>query len=144
MKQSTILIAVMLLNTICCSDSGVNSEKPQNHNPVIFSLLAFPDTIGPTDSVIVICNATDPDADTLVYDWITDGRVRIKGALADDHFLYHTHENSRVVYPTQSVRSPVDSPWVQCFVRDVKGGGDERLTQFICRTNSEVTMNRTE
>ena len=132
MRRSKVLVT-FILSIMSCNDKPVNSEEPQNHNPVIFSLLAFPDTIGPTDSVIVVCNAMDPDGDTLVYDWITDSRLRIKGALVGDHSLYHTHESYRIFYPTPFVNNPVDTPWVQCFARDVRGKSANGILNLIVR-----------
>ena len=119
-----LYIAVMILSLrFGCKDNPVKPDKPENRSPVIFSVTVFPEIIGPSDSAIVICNAMDPNADTLVYDWITDGRLNIKGAASfDPHELYNTYENSRVVYPSQYVNVPLDTPWVQCFARDRKGG----------------------
>jgi hypothetical protein len=120
------LTIITLLNT--CSDNPVKSE---NSSPIIFSLAVFPDVIGPSDSAIVICNAMDPDGDTLVYDWITDGRVRIKGANDYDHSLYHTPENSRIVYPKNLNNIPIDTLWIQCFARDIKGKSANRIVLFF-------------
>lgn len=91
----------------------------------------FPDVIGPSDSAIVICEAIDPDGDTLVYDWITDARVRIKGS--QYFWLYHTSENTRIFYPTNINNVPVDTLWVQCIVRDVKGGATDGLVLFMVK-----------
>jgi len=129
-KIFLIFISTLLLVQSNCDDNPIKSE---NHSPFILTLAVFPDVIGPQDSAIVICNARDPDADTLVYDWITDGRMKIKGARNNEHFLYHTYENSRIVYPTQYVNTPVDTIWVQCMVRDVKGGSDGRVIRFVIR-----------
>ena len=133
MKQPMVLVACLLMNMICCNDNPVKSEKSENRSPILFSLVAFPDTIGRSDSAIVVCDAMDPDGDTLVYDWITDARLRIKGALVDDHTLYHTHENSRIFYPTRIVNVPADTPWVQCFARDVRGKSASGVILLIVR-----------
>lgn len=116
MRPSRVFVAFVLLSIIGCNDNPVDSGKRDNRSPVMFSLTFFPELIGPSDSVIVICNAMDPDGDTLVYDWITDARLRIKGS--DVPVLYHTRENSRIFYSTQLA---LDTVWVQCFARDVKG-----------------------
>jgi hypothetical protein len=128
MKPSKMYIACILLSIIGCNDNPVNSGKHENRSPVMFSLTFFPEMIGPSDSVIVICNAMDPDGDTLVYDWITDARLRIKGS--DIPVLYHTRENSRIFYPTQYA---VDTVWIQCFARDVKGKSASGLLVFRIR-----------
>jgi len=74
----------------------------------------------------------DPDGDRLVYDWITDGRLRIRDARPGDHSLYNTQANSMVFYP-DFVTSPPDTPWVQCFARDGRGMSDNRIVTFIVR-----------
>jgi len=132
-KIFIILLSTILLAQNNCDDNPVN---PENQHPVILSLTVFPEIIGPQDSVIVVCNAYDPDGDTLVYDWITDGRLKIKGAPDFDLFLYHTYENSRIFYPRNSVVPP-DTLWVKCFVRDVKGGQVGSLVTFIVKNKLE-------
>jgi hypothetical protein len=129
-KIILILLSTMLIAQNNCDDNPV---KPENHSPFILTLTVFPDVIGPQDSAIVICNAMDPDADTLVYDWITDGRVKIKGTRDYEHFLYHTYENSRIVYPKNLNNIAVDTLWVQCIVRDVKDGSDGEVITFILK-----------
>jgi hypothetical protein len=132
MKKIIVLIAITLLIIIGCEEDPV---QPENHQPIIFSLTAFPEVVGPSDSVIVICNAMDPDADTLVYDWLTDGKSRIKGADVNDHMLYHTYENSRVFYPKLNFALP-DTLWVLCDARDVKGKSIGKWVSFIVRQDS--------
>jgi hypothetical protein len=55
---------------ICGCRSKVPTKAPYriNHSPVIDSLVAFPDTIGPSDSTVVVCYARDPDGDPLRYE----------------------------------------------------------------------------
>ena len=133
MKQ-LILLVYMLLTIIGCEDNSTDTKKSENHSPTIFSLIVFPDTVGPQDSAIVICNAFDPDGDTLVYDWITDAKLRIKGANPpSDSRLFNTFEDSRIFYPTQRA---IDTVWVQCFARDRKGKSDAKLVLFIVRKDS--------
>lgn len=128
MKLLIILIVLLFLNLNCKN----NPVKPENHRPVISSLTVFPKIVGLSDSVIVTCLATDPDGDTLVYDWITDGRVRIKGTSDWEHSLYNTYHNSHVFYPKDIPRLPsLDTLWVQCFARDGKGMSDNGLILFI-------------
>lgn len=130
MKFMIVFIAPVLLNIIGCNDNPVDG-KSENRSPVILSLTVFPEVVKPNDSLIVICNAMDPDGDTLVYDWITDGRLRIKGT--NNSRLYHTTENSRVFYPKGNINIPIDTLWVQCFTRDVKGGADAKIVLIIVR-----------
>jgi len=132
MKTILILCTISLLVLLSCEEDII---KPENHQPIIFSLTAFPDVIGPTDSVIIVCNAMDPDADTLVYDWFTDGKSRIKGASNNDHSLYHTYENSRVFYPKSNIIPP-DTLWVSCYARDVKGKSVGESVSFVVMQDS--------
>lgn len=129
-KSTSFILLIIVFLSIGCDD---NSIKPENENqrPVIFSLTVFPDVIGPQDSAIIICNAFDPDGDTLVYDWITDGKSKIKGTIFDELFLYNTFENYRVVYPKNLNNVPIDTLWIQCFARDQKGMSDNGLVRII-------------
>lgn len=131
MKKIILLLTIILL-TLNCNENPVD-VKSENRNPVIFSLVAFPDVVKPSDSLIVICNAIDPDGDTLVYDWITSGVVRIKDAITDDNFLYNTYENSRIFYAPDSthVSIPQDTFRIQCFARDRRGKSDAKIVSFI-------------
>ncbi|GAB6283089.1 MAG: hypothetical protein STSR0008_18450 [Ignavibacterium sp.] len=129
MKKLLLLITMMSL-AINCDDNPVDG-KQENRSPVILSLSVFPDAIGPSDSAIVICNAMDPDGDTLVYDRITDGRLKIKDGQVDGHVLYNTFENARIVYAKKINNSPsIDTVWVQCFARDRKGKSDAQIIIF--------------
>ncbi len=131
-----LLTSVFLIFFSLSNCNNGNPLKPKNNSPQILSLEVFPKTIGPSDSVVVICNAIEPDGDTLFYDWITDGRVRIKGVLLQgDNWLYNSLENTRVFYPSQYVNLPVDTPWVQCFVRDGKGGADAEMIRFYVKSD---------
>lgn len=129
MKYTILLLFFMLIN-INCDDNPV---KPENHSPEILSLDVFPEVIGPLDSVIVICDAIDPDDDTLVYDWYTTGVVRIKGWDPNYPALYNTYENTRIFYAPDSmhVSAPQDTFRIQCAVRDRIGGMDVETVYFI-------------
>lgn len=127
-----LVLFFLLLNFYSCNDNPVKSEKPENRSPVILSLTVFPDVIGPLDSAIVVCNAMDPDGDTLVYDWISDGRLNLKGVLPYSHEEYNTYTNYQIFYPN-SVNTPVDTPWVQCFARDRKGKSVAKVIHFIVK-----------
>ena len=135
MKQSIVLLIILSLLNIYCSDD--NPVKPENQEPVILSLAVFPEIVKPNDSLIVICNAMDPDADTLVYDWYTTGVVKIKGALPGLPVLFNTHENSRIFYApdSQFVSAPQDTFWIECAARDGKGGQVSEIITFIVKQN---------
>lgn len=82
----------------------------------------FPGSIGPADSALVTCVATDADGDTLVYDWYSGGcNVVMQGARGEP-YLFHQFDASLVVYPGPCA-SIADTAWVWCYVRDRKGGG---------------------
>ena len=135
MKQYIFLIFISLtLLNIFCNSNPV--EVKENHKPIIFSLTVFPDTIGQSDSTIVICNAMDPDGDTLVYDWITDEKTKVTFTDYPDWHLYNTFENWCVVYPKNLNPLPIDTCWVQVFARDRKGKSDVRLISFILKNDS--------
>ena len=114
--------------------AGCNEEPPrptplipQNHPPVITGLEAFPDTIGPSDSVVVVCSATDPDGDSLVYDWQTDARLNIQGTPTWNKYLNH-QPSPRHTFYNANLPNPInDSAWVYCETRDPKGGGAGRV-----------------
>jgi hypothetical protein len=109
---------------------------PTNHPPVIINLVAFPDTIGLSDSTVVVCTASDPDGDSLVYDWETDARLNIDGNSTWDKFFnnqpspQHTFHNANLPNPIN------DSAWVYCAVRDPRGGGSGRHVFITLRTPS--------
>jgi hypothetical protein len=103
--------------------------KPENRPPVILSLGIFPAAIGLSDSAIVVCNATDPDADTLVYDWFTDARLTIKGARPGESFLYNTDNNSNVFYPR--LTTPPDTALIDCVARDQRGRSAHATVRLI-------------
>ncbi len=126
-RWATLCAAVIAAG---CSDPATS---PQNHRPVMLSLTAFPEIVGASDSVLVVCQAMDPDNDTLVYDWITDGRLRIRGALEGEHCLYNTRENFMVFYPDY-IYAPVDTPWVQVFARDRRGMSAAQVVNFVIRS----------
>ena len=135
MKLNLTILFMLLLIVFCIVSCDDNSIKPENENqrPVIFSLTIFPSIVGPNDSLIVICNAFDPDGDTLVYDWSTTGVVRIKGY--NHPWLFNSRNNSQIFFApdSQNISFPQDTFWVQCFARDRKGGEDGVLTTFIVR-----------
>lgn len=136
MKTLTYIIVVVLSIQFGCKDDPVGNGKTQNRNPVISSVVLFPDVVAPSDSLIVICNATDADGDTLVYDWysLSGPRVRINGARPGAFVLYNTPENWRIFYApdSQYVAAPQDTFGLECAVRDLRGGTDvSGILRFI-------------
>jgi len=121
-----------LLTTLISSLLAVGCQEAPlgNRDPVIAALRAVPDSIGPSDSTSVTCSATDPDGDTLVFDWVTDARLIIKGNPPNQYWLYDTRIGSQIFYAGPSALYPVDTAWVQCFARDRKGGSTEQLIRI--------------
>jgi hypothetical protein len=67
-----VLLLALVLGTSVGACECTRSVEPANHNVAAQSLTVFPQTIGPGDSAIVTCYATDSDGDTLLYDWFSD------------------------------------------------------------------------
>jgi hypothetical protein len=122
----SVLTAVLALAIPACQ-----MGRTGNRQPAISSLTAYPDSMGPSDSTHVICIATDPDRDVLVYDWITDARLLIQGAPARDNTLYNTASNTHVFYPGSASLGVIDTGWVQCFARDGRGMSDARTVRIL-------------
>jgi hypothetical protein len=56
------------------------------------------DTTGPSDSMVVVCTASDPDMDSLVYDWETDARLNIQGTRTWNKYLNQQRSPSQTFY----------------------------------------------
>ena len=132
---STLLLAVIVQVALfgCHSPSPTPPVYPHNHAPLIDSLIAIPDTIGSSDSTVVTCFATDPDGDSLVYDWLTDARLQIKGARPGDPFLNAQPSPSCTFYNANLPNPINDSAWVYCSAQDRRGGGVGRHVFIILR-----------
>jgi len=61
-----ITVAAVLLTSSSCTTSA-------NRRPTIASLEAEAEWTAPSGSIQVTCSASDPDGDTLSYEWITTG-----------------------------------------------------------------------
>ncbi len=100
---------------------------PIARRPEISSIIAFPQVLHPGDSTIVTVFATDPDGDSLVYDWFGSNGLYPK----DDHwgygYVYNTHVRSEVFYSSSLVPGSVDTAFVSCSVRDSRGGDASRF-----------------
>ncbi len=69
------------------------------------------------------------DGDTLVYDWVTDTRLRIAGS-PNSSYLFGALSHTAILY-RRTIRAAQDTGWVQCTVRDRRGGADTRLGTLI-------------
>lgn len=132
--RNTAWIRVLLLAAVVAG-IGACREYPTKsiyHNPIISSVSAFPTVIGQGDSVTVTVLATDPDGDTLVYDWSTGYELIIKGAEPGQDYLHRAAGNSCVFY--RSARfSPSDSVRIWCAVADSRGGYDDQDIWILLR-----------
>ena len=118
--QRTMALAIALATCVVACEMSTPLQ-PGNRSPVVQSLVAFPTTLGPGDSAIVVCGATDPDGDTMVYDWSSDCRLLKKGD-GRGGFTIYEQGRSLVVYAGACNRAPIDTGWISCDVRDHKGG----------------------
>ena len=114
------LPAIALAACVGACDMSTPLE-PVNRSPVARSLVAFPTTLGVGDSAIVVCEATDPNGDTLAFDWSSDCRLLMQGNDGGRPTLY-SRGRSMVVYAGPCNRAPLDTGWVRCEVRDGRGG----------------------
>jgi hypothetical protein len=125
--MKVLLVTAVVVGIGACRDYPM---KAIYHSPIISSVTVFPSVIGQGDSVTVTVYATDPDGDTLVYDWFTDSRLIIKDARTT--YLYNTASNSHVFY--RSTRPAYDdTARVSCGVRDGRGGGDGGQVLILLR-----------
>ena len=105
-----------------------------NHSPVIDSLVAYSDTIGPSDSSLVVCFARDSDGDSLVYDWLTDARLNIPGLPTWRNTYLNEQPSPCQIFYNSNLPNPInDSAWVYCSARDRRGGGVGRTVFIILR-----------
>lgn len=130
MKHNSSLGLFLVLLVVGIGACREYPTRPVNRGPTISSVVAFPSVIGQGDSAIVTVFATDPDGDSMVYDWETDSRLKIKGDVLGYGFLYNTYSSSHVFYRTTSPAYN-DTTGVWCTVRDRKGGGDTRVVLML-------------
>ncbi len=150
-KQKIILLLPIFFFAITigcissCKDSVVQPKYKETRNPIILSLSVFPTYVKPSDSLIVICNAMDPDADTLVYDWyLSSTAVRIKDGFPGIAARYNTHDNYQVLYAPDSLYNtePLKAFRIECAVRDGKGGQvSEQVKFYVIINGGEDSMN---
>jgi len=135
LARASKLSAVLLLEAALsgCQQPTTPPVYRRNNAPVVEALVAFPDTIGPSDSTIVACTASDADGDSLVYDWQTDARLNIQGTPTWNKYLNNTRSPIHTFYNADLPNPISDSAWVYCHVRDPRGGGAGRTVFIILR-----------
>ena len=117
---SAVFLLVSVLGTGACRKYVT---YPIYRRPVISSVVAFPTVLGPGDSTMVTVSATDPDGDSLVYDWDAFNGLIVKGG---DNFIHNTHSTSMVFFRSTTWPFPNDTAFVRCSASDQKGGSDSR------------------
>ena len=90
-----------------------------NHRPVITGLAAESERVLPRGSCQIVCNATDPDGDELIYGWSADG-----GGI--------TGEGATVTWTAPNF---VGSYNVTVMVLDGRGGGVTDYATITVKTN---------
>ena len=121
---SAILLLVCVFGAAACRQYTTN---PIYRRPVISSVVAFPTLLGPGDSTLITIFATDPDGDSLVYDWHPYNGLVIKGSTRDwNNFRFNTYSPSMVFYRSPTWPHTNDTAFVWCSVSDRRGGGDQR------------------
>lgn len=130
-KVGEVLTVALLIGLTvgACKHSSTAPAAPRNHSPMISSVTLFPSSIGVSDSAMVQLTASDVDGDTLVYDWIGDGKVRLKDAPRVG-YIFSSPRNFQTFYYA-GARAPLDTSWIQCYVRDQRGGQDGRLVALV-------------
>src|ERR1051326_8643582 len=106
-------IAVFALSGAC--DSSKPTAPPQNRDPVINGASVAPSVVPVGDSALMICNASDPDGDAIVFDWYADGRFLLKDA-PDGVTRYSSPSDSQVVYYVRAV-ARLDTARIFCYAR---------------------------
>src|ERR1051325_4277255 len=134
-------IAVFALSGAC--DSSKPTAPPQNRDPVINGASVAPSVVPVGDSALMICNASDPDGDAIVFDWYADGvdwyadgRILQKDA-PDGVTRYSSPSDSQVVYYVRAV-ARLDTARIFCYARDRRGGEAGVLIEFLLRDTTTV------
>jgi hypothetical protein len=126
-----VLGVIVFIVSLLLASSGCTHAPDGPTQIVMTSLVATPDTLGPGDSTIVEATAHSLSGLALVYDWVTDSRLRIAGAPPNQYYLYTTKSNRHVFYIGANYASPIDTAWVQCFARDLQGGSTDLQVNIL-------------
>jgi hypothetical protein len=73
MSKNKCLVIVGVVVVIVVLLAILYNTVLANHRPIITSLEAQPERVTPRGSCQIVCNATDPDGDELVYGWSASG-----------------------------------------------------------------------
>jgi len=97
-----------------------------NHRPIITSLEAEPEGVVPRGTCQIVCNATDPDGDELIYGWSAD-----QGAIT---------MTERADTVTWTALSATGSYNVTVIVTDSHGGATTESVTITVRNNRAPTI----
>ena len=122
-RLSAACLLILVLGAGACQKSITH---PTHRQPVITSMVAFPTALGPGDSTLVTVFATDPDGDSLVYDWEGFNGLIPKDAYPGYTDVYSSHSASMVFYRSPDWTYPTDTAFVWCSARDNMGGSASR------------------
>ncbi len=118
LSRLVLLAATLALALGSCKEKS--PTQPQvNHPPTILSVSVTPNPIGLSESTLVVCNAVDPDGDSLSYDWYSQRPIFISGA-PDVVNLIDTRSNACTFYYAVPWSMTTYVP-IQVFVRDPRG-----------------------
>ena len=120
MKHGNWTRAVLVLAVAAGMGACEYPTRPTHHSPVISSMVAFPQVLGPGESTLVTVNAFSPDGDSLDYFWYAAPYVGPKGQTPWDQFV--VTRSSSLVYYRSADSVPEDTNWVRCEVYDSRGG----------------------
>ena len=132
MRNRIERIAASLVVLAVALAAGACREYPTHpiyRRPVISSVVAFPTVLGPGDSTMITIYASDPDGDSLVYDWKAYNGLTFPGAYAG--VRYNCSSPSMVFRKSPTWNSPYDTAFVWCSVRDGRGGSDTRQVLIV-------------
>ena len=106
------------------ADIYEDEESTQNHPPVISSLIANPPSVDINQTTTITCSASDPDGDSLTYDWTVNA-----GSFEGD-----------TSGPSVTWRAPSTADIyivVGCEVSDGEGGEDEDSVNIVVKPDEE-------
>ncbi|MCC6650343.1 MAG: hypothetical protein IT348_04250 [Candidatus Eisenbacteria bacterium] len=127
LRQGVLLFVVSLI-VLGAGSCRSYVTRSIYRSPVISEVLAFPTTLGAAESTMITVFATDPDGDSLVYDWSAYNGLVMKGH-PGQHDVYGTRSSSMVFY--SPVSWSYDTAFVWCGVRDERGGSDSRQVTIL-------------
>jgi hypothetical protein len=96
--------------------------------------------LGPGDSTMITVFATDPNGDSLVYDWEAFNGLILKSGHPGATWVYDTHSPSMVFFRSTTWPYSNDTAYVWCAVRDHKGGSDSRQVLIFYQDSGAASV----